>query len=110
MTSTLGLFGLLDALRRDLALEAVLEAYTSNSTFATLRRKIGEPIRDIGSGRHIYVYRLGDRRAVTFVVTSEDEPIASAALHDGYDLDAGLGKFIEELTPRDTRARKPREP
>jgi hypothetical protein len=95
---------LLDALRVDFTLERVAEAYTTVSTFAMVRRRIGEPLRDIGSGRHIYVYRLGDGRAVTFAVTDEDAPIAGAALHEGYDLDAGLGKLISELTPRGIRA------
>lgn len=100
---------LLDALRKELTLEAVAEAYTSVATFAMVRRRIGEPLRDIGSGRHIYVYRLGDGRAVSFAVTQDDTPVASAALHEGYDLDAGLGKLIEELRPRPIRAGKQRK-
>jgi len=91
---------LLDALRTDLTLETVAAAYTEGVSFAWIRRRIGEPLHDFGSGREFHAYRLGDGRAVVFAVTGEDAPVGSAALHAAFDLDTGPGKLIEELRPR----------
>lgn len=91
---------LLDALRIDLTLETVAAAYTEGVSFASIRRRIGEPLQNFGSGREFHAYRLGDGRAIVFAVTGEDAPVGSAALHEGFDLDTGLGKFIEALRPR----------
>jgi hypothetical protein len=98
---------LLGALRKDLKLDAVAAAYTEGASIATIRHLVGEPLRDIGSGLHRYLYRLGDGRVVVFGAKDEDSPVVNAQLYSGYDPEAGLGEHLEDLKPRGIRVGGP---
>jgi len=70
-------------------------------TFAEVRYRLGEPDRDVGSGIHIYVYRLGDGTAVVFGAAGDDDKLSYIrhleVVSGGGPGRARFGRVIEKI-------------
>jgi hypothetical protein len=70
-------------------------------TFAEVRYRLGEPDRDVGSGIHIYVYRLGDGTAVVFGAAGDDDKVSYIrhleVVSSGGPGRAKFGRVIEKI-------------
>ena len=88
-------------LARRRSIDRVRAALAPHHSFEAIRRQLGEPDRDIGSGVHRYVYGLADGSAVIFGVPDADKPPLTvrhvAGVGPGGVGDAQVGRLVEDL-------------
>ena len=84
----------------------VKAALSDRPTFAVIRDRLGEPDQDLGSGIHIYLYRLADQTGIVCGVVDEDaRPVyvrhvqIRSAGNPGPTGRPGIGAVLKDLTP-----------
>jgi hypothetical protein len=96
----------LRVLHRNLTPARVKAALSDRPTFAVIRDRLGEPEQDLGSGIHIYLYRLADQTGIVCGVADEDARptyVRHVQLETTGDPGPagrlGIGAVLEDLAP-----------
>jgi len=101
---------LLEALDRPLTWKGFSRALREGWTVAEIVHRFGEPLQDVGSGLHRYVYRLRDRRAVELSFARRYSVPDSARLFSDWSPKDGFGTPLDQVTPARSAAEDGKAP